>query len=210
MNVALLNQKGGIGKTTLALHLAGQWARQGKRIRRTDADPQRSALDWTEQGVRCRYAHLFGVIALLHERLHRKALELPRRSDHILVDGPPRVAALLHSALLASDLALIPARPSPSDGWTSIEMLVLIAEARVLRPRLGARFVLNRCPARTAIARETARSLAERDRPTLAAWIGRRALFAEAAQTDQLVFERDDDSLREIATSTSELERLAP
>ena len=49
MIVALLNQKGGVGKTTLALHLAGAWARQGRRVTLIDADPQSSALDWSEQ-----------------------------------------------------------------------------------------------------------------------------------------------------------------
>jgi len=44
MIVALLNQKGGVGKTTLALHLAGEWARQGQRVTLIDADPQSSAL----------------------------------------------------------------------------------------------------------------------------------------------------------------------
>jgi chromosome partitioning protein len=52
MIVAFLNQKGGVGKTTLALHLAGQWAREGRRVTVIDADPQGSALDWSAQRAR--------------------------------------------------------------------------------------------------------------------------------------------------------------
>jgi chromosome partitioning protein len=52
MIVALLNRKGGVGKTTLALHLAGEWAREGKRGVLIDAYPQGSSLDWSEQRTR--------------------------------------------------------------------------------------------------------------------------------------------------------------
>ena len=73
----------------------------------------------------------------------------------------------MRSALLAADLVLIPVQPSPLDGWASAEMLALLSEARIYRPELRARFVLNRCGARTVIARETAETLADHDPPVI-------------------------------------------
>ncbi|MDE2365009.1 MAG: AAA family ATPase [Hyphomicrobiales bacterium] len=210
MIVALLNQKGGVGKTTLALHLAGEWARRGKRVTVIDADPQGSALDWSEQRAREGLKRPFGVIGLARDTVHREAPELARTCDHVIIDGPPRIAGLMRSALLAADLVLIPAQPSPFDGWASAEMLKLIAEARIFRPQLAARFVLNRCGARTILARETAKALARHDPPMLASTIGQRIVFADAARTGRLVADIDDDSsaVQEIAALASEVERI--
>ena len=134
MIVALLNQKGGVGKTTLALHLAGAWAAQGKRVTLIDADPQGSALDWSAAARREGLPRLFGVVGLARDTLHREAPELARDADHVVIDGPPRIAGLMRSALLAADLVLIPVQPSPFDGWASAEMLALVAEARIYPP----------------------------------------------------------------------------
>jgi chromosome partitioning protein len=212
MIVALLNQKGGVGKTTIALHLAGEWAKRGQRVTVIDADPQGSALDWSQQRARESLPRLFGVVGLARDTLHREAPEIARDVDHVIIDGPPRVAGLMRSALLAADLVLIPVQPSPFDGWASAEMLSLLGEARIYRPQLVARFVLNRCAARTVIARETAETLADHDPPLLAARIGQRVAFADTAQTGRLVSELDSDTAaaREIAALVSEIGRIAP
>jgi chromosome partitioning protein len=212
MIVALLNQKGGVGKTTLALHLAGEWSREGKRVTVIDADPQGSALDWSAQRAKEGVPRLFGVLGLARDTLHREAPELARDADHVIIDGPPRVAGLLRSALLATDLVLIPAQPSPFDGWASAEMLRLLEEARIFRPQLVARFVLNRCPARAVITRETADGLADHDPPVLESRVGQRVVFADAARTGRLASDIGAASAatREIAALAAEVEALTP
>lgn len=210
MIVALLNQKGGVGKTTLALHLAGVWAGKGTRVLVVDADPQGSALDWSEQRGREGLPHLFGVVGLPRDMLHRELPEVALGYDHVVIDGPPRVTGIARSALLAADLVLIPATPSPFDGWASAEMLRLLDEARVYRPELAARLLLNRVSARTVIARETAADLADHDPPALASRVGQRIAFADTARSGRLVHETPAGAIAasEVAAVAAEIDGL--
>jgi chromosome partitioning protein len=210
MIVALLNQKGGVGKTTLALNLAGQWARQGLRTLLVDADPQGSALDWSQVRAQQGLPRHFGVVGLARDTLHREVPELARDVDRLIIDGPPRVAGLMRSALLAADLVVIPVQPSPLDGWASAEMLALLGEARVFRPELAARFVLNRCTARTTVARDTGAALADHDPPLLDVRVGQRVVFAGAARTGSLAFELTPEGLAaiEIASLAAEIDEI--
>ena len=139
MIVALLNQKGGVGKTTLGTHIAGELAMRGQSVILLDADPQGSALDWTQRRSQQGLPRLFSAVGLARETLHQEASEFARRADHVVIDGPPRIAALARSALLAAERVLIPVQPSPYDLWASAEMVALIREAQVFRPQLGVR-----------------------------------------------------------------------
>jgi len=113
--------------------------------------------------------------------------------------------------MLAADLVLVPAQPSPFDGWAAAETLLLLYEARRFRPQLIARFVLNRCVARSLLASEIAEVLAKHDPPALAARVGQRVAFADAARTGRLVSEvaRSERAAREVAALAAEIERIA-
>jgi chromosome partitioning protein len=187
--IALLNQKGGAGKTTLATHLAGELAMQGSRVTLLDADPQGSALDWAQRRLQSGQERLYGVFGLARDTLHRDVPAIALETDYIVIDGPPRVAALARSALLAADLVLIPVQPSAYDVWATQEMMSLIAEARVFRPQLRAAFVINRRVVGTVIGREARDALADQPFPTLRADIAQRIAFADSVAAGRLVRE---------------------
>lgn len=209
MIIALLNQKGGVGKTTLATHIAGELAMQGSSVILLDADPQGSALDWTQRRSQNGLPRLFSTVGLARETLHQEAPELARRCDHIVMDGPPRIAALARSALLAADLVLIPVQPSPYDVWASAEMVSLIREAQVFRPALRAAFVINRRISTTVIGREARNALIDQPLPSLLSEVRQRIVFADSVAAGRLASETAPDSAaaREIAALVDELLR---
>jgi len=211
MIIAFLNQKGGVGKTTLATHLAGEFTRLGDTVVVIDADPQGSALDWSQRRSQTGLPRLFGVVGLARETLHLEAPEIARSVDHVVIDGPPRVTALARSALLAADLVLIPVQPSPYDVWASSEMVALVAEALVFRPMLRAAFVVNRRVTRTVLGREARATLTEHRIAPLVAEIHQRIVFAESVAAGRLAFEVDSGSPAacEIAALATEVMGLA-
>ena len=176
MIIGVLNQKGGFGKSTIAINMAAVYAQARPRVLLVDADPQGSAMAWSAARD---LPPLFPVIGGAKPTLHKDMPELSRDYHVVVIDGAPRVNELGRSAIMASDMVLIPVQPSPYDVWASAEIVQLVREAQQFKENLKVAFVVNRKIANTAIGRDVASALAEFDVPVLPVALHQRVLFAE-------------------------------
>ena len=206
--IAFLNQKGGVGKTTLAVNVAGRLSKLGHRVILIDADPQGSALDWSAARV---IPALFPVVGVPRPTVHKDIGTIAGAYDYAIIDGPPRQDALAKSAMVASDLLVIPVQPSPYDIWAAEETLELIEEARVIKDLLKSVFVINRKIVNTAIGREVVDALEQYSMPyttpVARTHIHQRVTYAESAARGLIVSESDGNSAatREIENLTQDL-----
>src|SRR5262249_51701274 len=208
MIVALLNQQGGVGKTTLALHLAGVWACQGRRVAVIDADP--CAVEWSELRTQETLPSRFTVIAIARDTLHRELAAVARDVDRAIVDGPSHIEPIIRSALMGADFVLVPVQPPPFQGLAFVETLRLANGMMTVRPQLRIRLVLNRCKRRASVKRDLSQALADYDPPAPTSSIAERAVFTEAMENGRLAFELPHSraAVREIAALAAEVERI--
>jgi chromosome partitioning protein len=204
--IALVNQKGGVGKTTLSLHLATVLAKAG-RVLLIDADPQHSALDWSAQREK---PSTFNCIGLPKPTLHRDISSISAGYDWVIIDGPPRVNELARSAIAASDLVVIPVQPSPYDVWAAQDIVGIVRECEISKPQLQARFVINRLITGTTLASEIKDAISDFDIPLFKTVIRNRTEFAKSARAGMTASETEPggSAAVEVSALADEIEEL--
>lgn len=156
MIFSVINQKGGVGKTTLSIHIADGLSKRGHKVALIDADSQSSSLLWSASRSGDT---LFPVMGMPKETLYQEIQSLRDSFDDIVIDGPPRVAKILKAAIAAADFVLVPVKPSSLDVWAATDVVTLIEEVRTFRPDLRAAFVINERRSNTRLGRDVEEAL---------------------------------------------------
>src|SRR3989441_10709075 len=131
--IAVVNQKGGAGKTTLAMQLAGTLAQRGAKVLVVDADAQGTATRWAASAAAAPFPAAVVGLSAAGSKVHREVAKFLGDYTHIVVDCPPAVdSPIPQSALLIADLALAPVIPSPPDLWSAVGIRQLVDRLRAI------------------------------------------------------------------------------
>lgn len=205
--ITCFNQKGGAGKTTISVHLAVGLARRGFKVALVDADEQNSAMNWSRMASE---DVLFPVsmmsLAAMGPRLHQELKKHMDNYDFVVVDCPPALnSPIPKSAMLVSDLAIIPMKPSPLDGWAAEPAKNLAMQVKEINEQLQIRVLPNEVQPRTTLFQEAMEYLkTDQEIPVMEARLSLRTAYRECAALGRTVY----DAGRSGAEAVKEIEIL--
>ncbi|OBX62814.1 peptide transporter [Moraxella osloensis] len=193
--IAVLNQKGGSGKTTIATHLARALQLQGSSVLLVDSDKQGSARDWSAVDE----SNPVTVIGLDRPTLDRDLKNISDK-DFVVIDGSPQATDLAISAIKTADFVLIPVQPSPYDIWATSDLVDLVKQRiEMTDNKLKSAFVVSRAIKNTKIGTEVSEVLTEYGLPVLDARIVQRIAYPNSAAIGKTVFETESKSSDAVA-----------
>lgn len=184
MIVAFLNQKGGVGKSTLAAHFATWEAEQGRSVFVVDADAQGSVTAWLHKGRGAKESPSIKLAAHSDaDDLIAVAREESRRFDVVVIDGPGGVKNLSRGACLVADVVVVPMGPSAMDVDSTRETIRILRNCQLARGQdlPAPLLVLNKVRnPRYRLSREATALKGQLGAPACATVLGERDAFVDA------------------------------
>ena len=184
--IAIVNQKGGTGKSTASVHFS-YWLNQKGSVMLVDADAQQSSSVWCEKLETSTLKH---IIQSDPEELFESLPKLGKEYDYVVVDGPGSLSEITKAILARCDLALVPCQPSGLDLHSSSKILRFIRHAQELRggsPHAG--LFLSRATKGTTLLREAQEALRESPISLLKSVIYQRQCIADVPGQSSTVFQ---------------------
>ena len=205
--ISICNQKGGVGKTTMAVNLAQAFARESWRVVLVDLDPQGSAWAWTSIDSETIVFDIEEAPGGINAQDVRR---IRRDYDFAIIDCPPQYDQVNAVAIRSADLVLVPVQPSPVDVWSTNRIVDLI---RARQESTGgspqAAYVRSRVIPNTRLAAKLNESLARQDMPTLASGTTQRVAYADSALDGRTVLDgRATVATQEIEALRDEIKEL--
>lgn len=208
--ISIIQSKGGSGKSTLACNLAAQLAKHGHTTL-IDADlPQGSSQAWFAMRLSHEKPELLQNLSLKtagdYLGLMKAAEAAGEASEFVVVDTPPRTAKVTRTALMMSNLILVPCGASKVDLWGLLDTLELLEEAKQTKP-INARLVWTKHKANTTLSKELeAEATTEIKLKPLATKMGLRTSYMSSFGNGLSVAETKDPSAKaELLQLTAEI-----
>lgn len=175
MIIAVMSAKGGTGKSTITLNLAGILCSLKKKVLVVDADPQGSIAQWAEKTAQKNPE----VFVETSPADNKKLKKIAKKYEYVLFDSPPTFRKRLRAVMSLADILIVPVCPGMADFWSTEKMLEVFFEEKKKNSKLDARLLISRVDRRTRQGREFREQLENLSIPIFLTEIPQRAIFNE-------------------------------